>query len=197
MLATLLTAFLIAQDPMAVMASHASGPRDAMQIEGRVELDPTSALLSAKEAVAERAQRQWEERAARLAAQQMPDFVPDIFVQQAVRRFLQRQPVEQTFQVVDRRDSEREHEFGKSWQTTLWVAEDLRATAACERHLLAELRRAERMLLWKSGGTVVLWALLGLALGWVDRLSRGYMTGRLRCLGLLLGTGVPAIAFLL
>jgi hypothetical protein len=156
-----------------------------MEIRGAIELDPATAFVSARTAVAERAHRQWEERSERLAAQQMPGYVPDLFVQQAVRRFLQRQPIERTLQVVDRSDSEREHEFGKSWQTTLWVVEDPRATAACERQLRVELRAAEHRLLWKSGGTVVFWAMLGLALGWVD------------WLGLLLGTGVPAAAFLL
>ncbi len=37
---------------------------------------------------------------------------------------------------------------------------------------------------------------LVVALGWIDRLSRGYMTGRLWLAGLLAGVAVPAIAFL-
>lgn len=196
MLATLLTAVSMLQDPLAV-ASSASSPQAVVEVRGAIELDAAAAFASAREAVVDHAQRLWQERAARLAAQQLPGYMPDLFVQQALQRFLQQAGVERTVQLVGRDDREREHEFGSSWQTTLWVAEDPRAVAACERLLRANLRRAEREVLWKSGGTVVFWAVLGIALGWLDRLSRGYMTGRLRLLGLVLGAAVPAVAFLL
>lgn len=196
MLAIVLTAFLSAQDPMAATCAVA-GHDDATQVVGTTELDPLRAFESAQTAVQERARQTWEERANRLAHAQLPAYLPELFVQQAVRRFLQNQPVERTLQVVDRSDREREHEFGNSWQTTLWVVEDARASAQCERQLRSDLRRTERQLLFKSGGTVVFWASLTLLLGWIDRLSRGYMTWRLRSLGLLLGAGVPVVAFLL
>lgn len=198
MLAILLTALTLAQDPIAAAAfASGGGPRDAMQVCGTVELDPAAAYAAARGAVVEQAQRLWTERAGRQAQLQLPSLVPQLFADQAVRRFLQRADVRQTLQVVDRDDRVREHEFGRSWQTTLWVVEDPRASAACERQLQYELRRTERALLFKSGGTVAFWAVLMLVLGWLDRLSRGYMTGRLRLLGLLLGTGIPAVAFLL
>jgi len=45
------------------------------------------------------------------------------------------------------------------------------------------------------GGTVILWAALALLCGWLDRLTRGYMSGRLRLLFSGVGLGLPAIAF--
>ena len=49
-------------------------------------------------------------------------------------------------------------------------------------------------MLLRGGAVAFAWATLALAVGWFDRLSRGYMTGRLRLLGVLLGVAVPAIA---
>ena len=95
------------------------------------------------------------------------------------------------------RSRRREHEFGSSFQTTLWVREDAVAAGKVDR----EVRQALTQLRWRTlamaGGTVVFWAVLALVLSWVDRLSRGYMTGRLGVVGVLLGSAVPAVAFVL
>ncbi|GAB4143063.1 MAG: hypothetical protein Fur0037_10590 [Planctomycetota bacterium] len=190
MLETLLTAVLIAQNP-------GEAREGAVPVQGSIELDRGSAYESAKLAARERARRFWSERAEAVAGGQISRLIPRALVRQAIDRFLARRPVEATFAIVEREDESREHEFGRSWQTTLWLAPDEKATRACERQLLADLRDAEQLVFWKAGGTVVFWALLSFALGWFDRLSRGYMTWRLRGIGLLLGAGVPGLAFLL
>ncbi len=65
-----------------------------------------------------------------------------------------------------------------------------------ERQLRHEMKRLERVTAIKYGGIAASWVVLVVVLGWIDRLSRGYMTGRLRLVGLLGATAVPAIAFL-
>ena len=41
------------------------------------------------------------------------------------------------------------------------------------------------------------WGLLAFLVGWLDRLSRGYMTARLSAIGVALGLSIPSLAFLL
>ena len=41
------------------------------------------------------------------------------------------------------------------------------------------------------------WLVLAFGYAWLDRLSRGYMTGRLRLLGVLSGVAVPIVVLCL
>ena len=59
-----------------------------------------------------------------------------------------------------------------------------------------KLRNLERSTIFKVGGMTVTWVFLALLLSWMDRLSRGYMTGRLRAIGVLGGLLMPAALFL-
>ena len=70
-----------------------------------------------------------------------------------------------------------------------------RTTERSEQRLRSELRRLEKSTAYKFGGIAAGWTLLAVALAWVDRLSRGYMTGRLRAVGLLAALAMPAVAF--
>lgn len=199
MLATILSLGLLVQ---ASFASHGQPtpagdpPVDAVVVRGDAELTPAAALASARRKAEESFRQAWTERAERLAATGRPFWLPAVFTRQVTDRWLASLPAERALKIVDREDKRREHEFGASWQTTLWVVEDPRAIEAGERLLRHELRRCETLTLGKSGITVAFWAVLGFSLSWLDRLSRGYMTGRLRLLGLLLGSAVPALLFL-
>jgi hypothetical protein len=199
MLATILTLGVLSQATFAsahAAASPGDPVREAMAIRGDAELSPGEALASARRKAEEQARATWAQRAERLNEALRPFWLPAVFTRQATDRWLADLPIERTLRIVDREDRQREHEFGTSWQTTLWVAEDPRAVEAGERQLRQALRRTEKITLAKSGATVAFWAVLGFALGWLDRLSRGYMTGRLRLLGLLFGSVIPAILFL-
>ena len=114
-----------------------------------------------------------------------------------VQRWIGDLPLERSLRLVDREDRERTHEFGNSYQTTLWIAEEPRLLEQSERALRHQLRQLERTTAMKYGGIAGGWVLLGVLLGWIDRLSRGYMTGRLRCVGALGAIAIPAVAFLL
>jgi hypothetical protein len=196
MLALVISLLALAQDPVEATMTVAQ-PVDAFAVTGTPELDSAAAYRAAwtqAEAKVRDAQR---ERAHQLAAEWRPFWLPPVFVEQAVVRWGQAPQRTAGLSVVDRTDQRREHEFGSSYQTTLWVREDRAALARGERELRQQLAHVRLRTLATSGGTVVFWALLTFAVGWLDRLSRGYMTGRLRLLGLVLGSAVPAVAFVL
>jgi hypothetical protein len=186
MLATLLTCLcLTPQDPVGAVA-----------VRGDAELTPAAALASARTRVDDHVRDLWRERAERELERRRPFWVPQPIADGAVRRWLADLPVAQLVAVLDREDRQREHDFGSSWQTTLWVAEDPRAQQRSEQRLRSELRELERTTAYKFGGIAAGWTVLLLGIGWLDRLSRGYMTGRLRVAGLLAGAAVPAVLFL-
>ncbi len=196
MLAVLITANLFAAVPQGPLADGWSPTADAVAVRGETELPPADAYASAARAAEEHLRERWESRAARTAELRRPFWVPEILVEDRVRRWLADLPIERISRVVDREDRERVHEFGNSYQTTLWVAEEPRSVAAGEQRLRSTLRRLEHTTAIKYGGIVAGWALLVLVIGWIDRLSRGYMTGRLRVLGVTCAAAFPVIAFL-
>lgn len=192
MLALLLAACL----PLAPQQPDTAVVADAVAVRGDAELDPAAAYASARRKAEEHVRELWTERAERAVEGQRPFWLPDLVAREAVRRWLADLPVDRLVRFVDREDRERDHEFGSSFQTTLWVAEEPRLVQQSERLLKRELRQLERTTAVKYGSVVAGWVVLVLLVGWMDRLSRGYMTGRLRLLGLLCGVAFPALAFL-
>lgn len=193
MLEALLVTCLAAVAPQGPRAGFA----EAVAVRGEPELTPAAALSSARRKAAEHVLEQWRRRAELALGVERPFWLPEILAEPHVRRWLADLPVDRMVVQVDREDRERVHEFGNSYQTTLWIAEDPRTVDKHESRLRSQLRHLERTVAVRYGGVVAVWVLLGLGIGWLDRLSRGYMTGRLRLLGVLAGTAVPAVAFLL
>jgi hypothetical protein len=196
MFALLLTCCLFAPAPQgaSALAGDPVAPRAAaVAVSGEAELTPFEALASAESRVEEHVRRRWRARADRLAARHRPFWMPTALAERASSRWLADLPVERLVAQVDRTDRERVHEFGNSYQTTLWVAEVPEAVARGERGLRAALRELERATALKAGGVAAGWVVLALLCSWVDRLSRGYMTGRLRAIGLLGGALLPAV----
>ena len=191
-LATLMTclAFAAPQGPGAALSA-------AVAVRGDTGLSPAEAYASANARVEDHVREQWQQRASRLAEQRLPFWVPSLTVEQSLRRWLADLPVTELVDCVDREDRERVHEFGNSYQTTLWVAEDPQASQRSERQLRDELRRVERRTAVRFGGVAAGWLSLAVLIAWLDRLSRGYMSGRLRLLGVCAGVALPAFAILL
>lgn len=169
----------------------------AVAVRGEPELSSAEALASARRKVEEQVRSELSERAQRTIELDRPFWLPEVLTREAVRKWLRDVPVGQMVRLVDREDREREHEFGSSYQTTLWIAEEPQQVSAAERQLKRSLRALERSTAIKYGGTAAVWFLLAVLVGWLDRMSRGYMTGRLRLSGLLAGAAVPTIFFLL
>ncbi|MBP8299975.1 MAG: hypothetical protein KA020_06435 [Planctomycetes bacterium] len=193
MLALLLAACL----PFAPQQPVTTSIAEAVVVRGDAELSPAEALVSAKRKAEEHVRDLWQDRAEQAFSGRRPFWLPDLLAREAMRRWLAELPIEQMATYVDREDRQREHEFGSSYQTTLWVAEEPRLVANSERLLRRATQQLERVTAVKFGGIVAGWAVLAVVIGWLDRLSRGYMTGRLRLLGLLGGVAFPALAFLL
>jgi hypothetical protein len=204
MLALLLSVALLgSSDAIAGAAPLAQDPRasapvatSAVAVRGDTELTAAAAFVSARARVDEHVRGLWQDRAATAVATRRPFWLPQPLADQAVRRWLGNLSTEQMVRTVDREDRQREHEFGTSYQTTLWVAEDPRAVQRSEQSLRSTLQRLERTTVVKYGGIAVGWTALVVVLGWLDRLSRGYMTGRLRLVGVLGGLAVPTVLFL-
>ncbi|MFK7742877.1 MAG: hypothetical protein AB8H80_21375 [Planctomycetota bacterium] len=154
-------------------------------------------MASAQNKVEDHLRDVWQERAARAAERSQPFWMPSVLVERSVRRWLADLPVARLVDRVDREDKRRAHEFGDSYQTTLWIAEKPGMVERGERMLRRELNDLERRTAYKAGTVAAGWVVLALLLGWVDRLSRGYMTGRLRWIGVCGGLLLPASLFVL
>lgn len=192
MLALLLSTLIACsaqQEPQISMAS-------TVAVRGDTELSSADALASAELRVDEHIRSLWEERAKRAAARQSPFWMPQVLTDKTLRRWLGDLPVQRLIKQVDRDEKERVHEFGNSYQTTLWITEDQEMVERGERRLRAELHRLECSTAVKAGGVATGWVFLALLFGWLDRLSRGYMTGRLGAIGVLGGLLVPIALFL-
>jgi hypothetical protein len=196
--ATLILASVAAgQSPGGHSRLESQGAVDTVAIRGTTELTSAEAYGSARHVAIDHLEARWRERSERLIAEGRPFWLPEVLCSRAVDRWIARQAGERALCVVDREDREREHEFGKSFQTTLWIAEAPAEVNRGETQLRRELHRTRQQAVVLAGGTVGLWAVLAFAVSWIDRLSRGYMTARLRVLGLLVGVAVPSLAFLL
>lgn len=136
MLALLLAACL----PFAPQQPVTTSIAEAVVVRGDAELSPAEALVSAKRKAEEHVRDLWQDRAEQAFSGRRPFWLPDLLAREAMRRWLAELPIEQMATYVDREDRQREHEFGSSYQTTLWVAEEPRLVANSERLL----RRATR-----------------------------------------------------
>ncbi|MSR37570.1 MAG: hypothetical protein EXS02_01850 [Planctomycetes bacterium] len=194
MIALVLTLMSLLQDPKPNAARMAI---DAVAVIGTPELDVASAFQAAQQQVHAQMQERWLMRAKPLIAEMSPFWVPTMLAEKTILQWGQSEQAMTGMCVVDREDRRREHEFGSSFQTTLWVREEPLQITKGEGQLRSALSRLNHRLLMTSGGTVVFWAMLAMGIGWLDRLSRGYMTGRLQMAGLLLGSTIPALAFAL
>ena len=169
----------------------------AVAVRGTPELSEREAYAAAREAATAEGRSRWERRSERIVEELRPSWIPAAVAQRAMQRELERQDLAASLRVVDREDRSREHEFGTSWQTTLWVAEDEAFVQRVEARLRRALLDVRGQALVFLAGTAGLWAVLALAVSWFDRLSRGYMTTRLCALGIALGLAVPSLVFLL
>ena len=168
---------------------------NAIAFTGTVELSPAESFDTAR-AVAECGLHDQLGRSAEtLARSFQPIWMPDFVVESARDRWLERQVSRHELEILDRSDVVRDHGFGKSFQTHLLV-ERVEPSKHESGRMARYVRDAGRLFLAKCGGTLGLWVLLALVFWWVDRLSRGYMTGRLRLIAIGVGLLLPSVAFL-
>lgn len=201
MLAFLLTVALIAQGPGGGEFAIASGFDSAsvgLVVRGTVELSPGEADLSAQALATERARALLADRGRAVLAESCPAWLPVFCREQMLRRWLGGADPSQAVRIVDRRQAEHDHGgLGTSYRTELVVAPDGRSVSRLLSSLRRQIAAGSRLFAVKCASIVGFWLLLAAAIGWLDRLSRGYMTWRLRLLGAIAGSALPALVLLL
>lgn len=179
---------------LALLAQEPPPAPDAVAIRGVPGLSRAEALASAQELVAAHLRSAWRDRADRIVAEAAPTWLPQPCVDAAVARWLAALPADRYARVVDRDDRVRDHGFGNSHQTTLWIAEEPAHLRAGEASLRAALVAARRDALARGGAVAVGWTAVGVGAAWFDRLTRGYMSGGLRLAAAALAAAVLAAA---
>lgn len=197
MLALSVTLCLLAQAPPLAMSPREGdrdlGPPHTWSVSGTPELSPREAWAAASRRMEAERLADLQARAQAVAVVSAPAWLPDFAVDRALRTWTEQQLRQQQPRVVEREMVVRDHGFGSSYQAILQVeaggGDERRALLGLQR----ELRREGWFLLVKSGVTAAWWGILALGLFWLDRLTRGYMTGRLRIVGLGLAAILPLV----
>ncbi len=181
------------------MASAQDAPAavGAMTVQGPAELTAAEAFDAARGLACERIEERWRMRANRLIVERRPPWAPRLAAEWVLHEWLAQFDPAMLVELLDRQDAVREHEFGASYQTTLTYGERPDAAVQLEQELRQRRAEVSRRTARCGVGSAVGWALLGVLVHWLDRLSRGYMTVRLRLLGALAALAVPPLAFLL
>ena len=167
-------------------------------LRGSVELSPAGADAAARSLLQEQALLLMEERGRALMARVAPIWFPDFCRDQVLRRWLATSDPDASLRIIDQERVEHDHgSLGTSYRTALAVEADDQSLGKDLSRLRRQIPRAVEAFAVKCGGIAGFWALLALAVGWFDRLSRGYMTWRLRALGLMAGLAAPALVLFL
>jgi hypothetical protein len=192
-----LTLALTAQDPRwsADWARDGADPARpaAVVVTGSPELGVQEAVQSALDRATEQERQRTADRIDAWYLEQAPAWVPGFVVERAARSARRRLGSPQV-QVLDRDLLVRDFGYGPIHQAALLVHVHGQPRDSIRRAADSALGRELKLLGIKGGGILVFWALLALAGSWLDRLTRGYMTWRLRAIGLLLGGLVPIAA---
>lgn len=166
-------------------------------ILGSVELTQVEADQAAVERAEDLVRDSMRRRGERQLEQKSPSWVPGFVQAQIQESWLAGLDLDRLFDVVDRQVQYRDEGYAvPSYQTSLAIEIDERRVNKELDRLQGQSRKAGRLFAIKCGGTVLLWGVLGLLYGLLDRMTRGYMTNRLRLLFGSLGTAIPTIAFL-
>lgn len=202
MITLLLTLACCVQRPDAGERTGADCPGEerpaALVVRGTVELSAGEADAAATALLGERARHVLEEQGRVLMAAAAPMWLPGFCREQVLRRWLGSTDATQMLRVVDRERDTRNHgSLGTSYRTALLVEADQHRLGNHLARLRRQIPRAADTFALKCAGIAGFWAVLALAIGWLDRLSRGYMTWRLRLLGLLAGSAAPTVALFL
>jgi hypothetical protein len=181
-----------------VSQSDAAQP-SAVVVAGQVELTRREAKASAIERLREDTRDRQLEHGRSVIRAAAPFWLPNFVAEQALHEWVRGlgDPLQRSVRILDDDVKVRDHGFGQSFQAFLLIEEDASQADRSGRELERRLDRRVRRFVVLSGGVVGFWAVLAFVVAWIDRLSRGYMTWRLRGIALGLGAAVPAILFLL
>lgn len=164
----------------AASREHSDGAGDGMVVSGTPELSRNESLQAAHGQARRELLGRLEARARLLSAESAPGWLPGFVRSRIVERWLRGQANNNLLHVKDQTCLVRDHGFGNSYQTTLLVEEDVRGVQRSLQTLQLRLMEGSRVFAFACGGLALFWSFLALVQGWFDRLTRGYMTWRLR-----------------
>ena len=169
-----------------------SQPNSAV-VAGSPELSRDDAWRSVTRSAVAQRQARLESLAVAQVAAHSPGWLPDFVTERAVRAWSGEQMQGYRLRVLDRDLLVRDHGFGRSYQAFLLLDKAEPGVARGSESLMDRLARARERFVLKCGGVAGWWGLLALLALWLDRLTRGYMTGRLYVLGAGLGLVAPIL----
>jgi hypothetical protein len=176
-----------------VVASPSVAPTT---VRGTVELSEREADAAAWQQLLERVAGDVRSRAARITVNGAPAWLPEFCRDQVVDGWIAGLDLRQCVRITERVREPRDHgSLGWSFRTTLTAEVDDRRLDQALAGLARKLRGAARGFLSKCAGIVGSWLCLAALVAWLDRQSRGYMTGRLRVLAACAGVLVPCVVF--
>ena len=201
MLALTLALTMLAQSPQEMKSwvdqdGDADRP-NAHVVSGMPELTPKEAWDSANARVREQRQERLVEAGRRYLEREAPAWLPDFVGNRVLREWCTEQGSRPSDEILDRDLLVRDHDFTRSYQGFLLVEERRGLVNASPRSLERKLRSAQGAFIRRCGATCMFWGLLALGAWWLDRLTRGYMTVRLRLLALAGGVVGPVLIMLL
>jgi hypothetical protein len=201
MLALLLTLTCCAQGPYggeACTSGAESARHSGWTVRGTVELSPAEADAAAESLLAERARGLLAERGSAVVDAAAPAWLPSFTRRQILHRWLTGIDNGQMLRVVEHGRVQHDHGgLGSSFRTELVVEPEPEHIGRSLSRLRRQVPAAAEVFAVKCGGILAFWVVLAAAIAWLDRLSRGYMTWRLRLLGLVAGSTLPAAVLLL
>lgn len=163
----------------------------AQVVSGAPELEPAKAWQAvSRKVVAQRAEQKV------LAAKEVRSWMPEVLLEPIVLSWARGAAERAEVRILDRDLLVRDHGFGASYQAFLLIQDGAEVSRPDMRQLQRRIDRAERRILVRGGCTAALWALIALAGFWLDRLTRGYMSGRLTLIAAVLGLCAPGIFLL-
>lgn len=169
----------------------------AVVVIGEIELSAADAFDGALEQARATVGERLRQRGDRWAREAAPMWMPAFLRQRVVDDWLRRLTTRELVQVLDRRTDVRQYSYGDSYQTALLVQPDPAVLGDAAGWFRRHTRGVAEEFLLKCGGIGGLWGLLAVVSFWLDRLTRGYMTWRLRIVGAALAAVGTGVVFLL
>lgn len=179
------------------LAFAQTGEPAPVTVVGPVELTPSAAVAAARVSAADEFAWELERRGRGVVDRVRPIWLPDFVAESSFRRWLRTIQPESGLAILGQETRTHDHGNYVSYQAALTVAPDEAWTTSALGELRGTIERSAQHFVIASGGAVGLWGLLAFLYVWLDRVSRGYMSWRLRILFGGMGLALPGIALAL
>ena len=200
--ASVMTALVLLVPSWAGAQAVSDVPREAeaglaVTVVGDLELSRADADRAAMRAARDMRRGQLQRVGQELAARHAAFWLPGVLVDGEVDRWVTRTERRSPVSVMSRDTQVFTYSYGEAFRTSLHLEDGPLFDQAAELEMERGVRWLGRLILAKIGGITVFWGLLAFISCWFDRLTRGYMTWRLRGIAAALGVVVPPVVLLI